>query len=124
MLRWQTWAGVVKEWREHRALLSLAFEHRHTSLCGRALAALTFVVWQDKANHAALEFWAGNAAHRLLLRWRASIVRRKEMAVQSSQARYVPGRLCVCGTSSSPALTSTLTSFLRHIYCLKSQPCS
>ncbi len=83
----QTWAGVVKEWREDRILLSLAFEHQHTSLCGRAHAAFVFAVWQAKAHRAALEFWAGNAAHRLLLRWHANIVHQKEMAAQTSQAR-------------------------------------
>ncbi len=83
----QTWAGVVKEWREDRALLSLAFEHRHTSLCGRALAAFAFAVWQAKAHRVALEFWAGNAAHRLLMRWRTNIVRQQEVAAQASQAR-------------------------------------
>ena len=86
---WQTWAGVIKEWREDRALLSLAYEYRHTSLCGRALAALAFAVWQNKAHRAALAFWAGNIAHRLLLRWHANIVRRKEVAEQTSQARCV-----------------------------------
>ena len=82
----QTWAGVVKEWKQERVLLSLAFEHRHISLCGRALAAFAFAVWQAKAHRAALELWATNAACRLLLRWRANVVHRAEVAAQTSQA--------------------------------------
>lgn len=83
----QTWVGVVREWKQDRVLLSLAFEHQHISLCGRAFAAFTFAVWQNKACRAALVFWAGNATRRLLLRWRANVARQTEVAAQTSQAR-------------------------------------
>jgi hypothetical protein len=76
---------MVNEWKEDRILLSEAFEHRHVSLCGRALAAFSFAVWQGHAQRAALNFWGGNAARRLLLLWRTNVLHQKQIAAQTSQ---------------------------------------
>ena len=78
---------MVKEWHAERLLLSEAFEHRHVSLCGRALAAFSFTVWQANSRRAALDFWGGNAARRLLLLWRKKVLRRQQFAEQTSQVR-------------------------------------
>ena len=107
----QTWAGVVKEWKQDRVLLSLAFEHRHVSLCGRAFAAFAFAVWQQNACLAASEFWAGNAAHRLLLRWQANVARRTEVAAQTSQASCAPASRvpsCIRNWAASPTSAASL----------------